>query len=134
METAIWLALRGRVASLVLSPVHPVAWPNEAFTPPAGPYLRVEHIPNRTLRVFLPSDSPHHYRGILQIGVMEKLNQPLAVAIEVAGDVADHFPADQALSSHAVALRITARPSIGPAMPQAAHLMVPVSIEYEAYA
>lgn len=134
VETAIWLALKDRVESLALSPAHSIAWPNEAFTPPSGGYLKVEHIPNRTLRVFIPSDAPHHYRGILQIGVMEKLNQDLAVALEVAGDVADHFPADLRLTAYGVTVRVAGHPSIGPALPQSTHLMIPVSVEYEAYA
>lgn len=134
IETAVWLALRGRVEALALSPALPVAWPNEAFTPPAGPYLKIEHVPNRTLRIFIPSTSPHHYRGILQIGVMTKLNQGVGYPTEIAGDIADHFPADLKLPAHGVMLRVTSHPSIGPAQPQATHLMIPVSIDYEAYA
>ena len=135
VETAIWLALRGRVESLVLSPVYPVAWPNESYQPAAGvPYLKVEHIPNRTLRAFIGSDDPHHYRGILQIGLMTKLNRDLAVGLEVAGDVADHFPADLKLTAHGVIVRITAHPGVGLPQPQATHLMIPVSVEYETWA
>jgi len=134
VETSIWLALRGRVESLVLSPVHPVSWPNEAFAPTAEPYLRVDHIPNRVLRAFIGSNDPHHYRGILQIGVMAKLNQNLAIGLEVAGDVAGHFPTDLKLSSNGVTVRVTSYPSIGPAQPQAAYLMIPVSVEYETWA
>jgi hypothetical protein len=133
-ETAIWLALRARVEALTLSPAFPIAWPNEPFTPLAGGYLKVEHIPNRTLRRFIGSNDPHHYRGILQIGVMAKLNQNVAVGIEVAGDVAGHFPADLRLTSNGITVRITSHPSVGPAQPQATHVMIPVSIEYEAWA
>lgn len=134
-ETAIWLALRGRVESLVLSPVYPVAWPNESYQPAAGvPYLKVEHIPNRTLRAFIGSDDPHHYRGILQIGVMTKLNQNVAVGLEVAGDIADHLPADLKLTAYGVTVRITAHPSVGLPQPQATHLMIPVSVEYDCWA
>lgn len=135
VETAIWLALRGRLESLVLSPAHDVAWPNESYLPVAGaPYLKVEHIPNRTLRAFIGSNEPHQYRGILQIGVMAKLNRDLAVGLEVAGDVADHFTADLRLTAHGVTVRITSNPSVGLPQPQATHLMIPVSVEYDCWA
>lgn len=135
VETAIWLALRGGVESLALSPAHDVAWPNESYQPTAGaPYLKVEHIPNRTLRAFIGSSDPHHYRGILQIGVMTKLNQNVAVGLEVAGDVADHFPADLKLVAHGFTVRITSNPSVGLPQPQATHLMIPVSVEYDCWA
>lgn len=137
VETAIWLALRGRIETI--PGAMPMAWPNEAFTPPRDangvsvPYLRIDMIPNTTQRVFIGSTDPHRYRGILQIGVMARLNQNLAVGMEIAGDVADHFPADLRLTAHDVTVRVTSHPSLGPAQPQATHLMIPVSIEFESY-
>lgn len=133
VETAIWLALRGRIETI--PGAMPTAWPNEAFTPSAqAAYLRIDMIPNTTQRVFIGSTDPHRYRGILQIGVMARLNQNLAVGMEIAGDVADHFPADLRLTAHDVTVRVTSHPSLGPAQPQATHLMIPVSIEFEAWA
>lgn len=132
VETAIWSALKARITSIPGS--YPTAWPNQNYTPVTGTdYLRIDLIPNRTLRRFIGPNDPHHYRGILQIGVMTKLNEQIGIAIEKAGDVADHFPTDLLLTSNGVTIRITGHPSIGPSMPQATHLMTPVSIEFETY-
>lgn len=132
VETAIWSALKARIASIPSAPA--IAWPNETMLTKPPTYLTVELIPNRTLRRFIGSNDPHQYRGILQIGVMTKLNEQLGIAIERAGDVADHFPADLLLTSNGVTVRITSHPSVGPSQPQTTHLMTPVSIEFESWA
>lgn len=132
VETSIWLALRARVASLALSPVLPVNYPNEAFTPPATGYLRVTWIPNTTRRLFTGSTAPHERLGLLQIDVMAKLNQNAAVAMEIAGIVAEHFPADLRMTAHGVTCRVTKAPSVAMPMPGDAFLQVPVTISVEA--
>lgn len=144
IETSIWLALRGRVQSVVLSPVLPISWPNEPFTPPQvndkpGPYLRVTHLPNQTDRIFIGSNDPHRYQGILQISLFSALDQSPAVpgaVIEQAGQIAAHFPADLRLSHSGVTVRITKRPSIAQGMRDDASSRwhTPVSIFYECYA
>jgi len=138
IETSIWLALRGRVETLALNPAHPVAWPNEAFTAPAGAYLRVTHLPNRTERLFLKGTDPHWYRGILQISAM----YPLAVlngetvAREIAGQAAAHFPAGLSLTYADVRVDITARPTVAQGFRDdaSARWMTPVSVPYECFA
>ena len=135
VETAIWLALKERVKTIPLSPLPPIHWPNEIYEPKVGTaYLKVEHIPNTTQRVFIGSMEPHRYRGILQIGLMTKLNQQVGIALEMAGGIASHFPPDLRLVAHDVTVRVTRRPDMGPAQPQSTHLMIPVSVEYETWA
>jgi len=143
IETAIWLALRGRVETLVLNPIHPVAWPNEAFTAPQtdnlpAPYLKVTHLPNRTERVFLNGADPHWYRGILQISAMYPLAQLNGEvgAREIAGQVAAHFPAGLPLYNGAVRVDITARPTVAQGFRDdaSARWLTPVSVPYECFA
>lgn len=140
VETSIWLALRARVASLVLTPVHPVAWPNESFTPPQSgtspaPYLKVQHFPNTTDRIFIGSTDPQRFKGILQVSVMSVLNQNAAIAAEVAGKVADHFPTDLILAYGGVRVRVTKHPDVAQGMRDdaAARWQTPVSIYYQAF-
>lgn len=134
-ETSIWMALNARVASLVLSPVLPVFYTTKAeTTAPLTGYLLVTHIRNRTLRPLIGTTAPNHFRGILQIDVMSKLNMDEAVAAQIAGTVADHFPADLLLTFDVVTVRITKRPDIGQTMTQATNLKTPVSVEYETFA
>lgn len=145
IETSIWLALRGRVEALVLSPVLPLLWPGESETlPQAGTpprpvnCLEVIHLPNRTERMFVGSDDDHRYQGILQVAV---LTIPGAadhenLAREIAGKVVAHFPADLKLQYAGVQLRITKRPDTRQSFRDTARSrwLTPISIYYQAFA
>jgi hypothetical protein len=134
IETALWLALRARVEALVLSPALPVAWPNESFTKPTGGYLRVTRIPNLNRRLFLKGSDPHQRLSLLQIDVFAKKNQNAAVALEIAGQVAAHFPADLKMSAYGVTARVTKAPEVAQPLDDETHLMVPVTVSVEAMA
>lgn len=135
VETSIQTALFARVASLVLNPVHPVAWPNVNFTAPSSKrYLRVSHLPNTTDRLYIGSREPHQHQGILQVMVVAPLNSGEAAPRAIAAAVADHFPADLRLTSGGVKVRITKRPDIASALTTDTELQIPVSIRYEAHA
>ncbi len=134
IETALWLALRARVEALVLSPPLPVAWPNETFSPPLSGYLRVTWIPNINRRLFLKGSDPHQRLSLLQVDVFAKKNQPVAVALEIAGQVAVHFPADLRMTAYGVTARVTKAPEIAQPIDDTTHLMVPVTISIEAFA
>lgn len=134
IETARWLALRARVETLLLSPVLPIAWPNESFTKPSGGYLRVTWIPNINRRLFLNGSDPHQRLSLLQVDVFAKKNQDAAVALEIAGKVAAHFPADLRMSAYGVTARVTKAPEVAQPIDDATHVMVPVTISIEAFA
>lgn len=134
VESSIATALMARAASLVLSPVHPVSWPNVNFTPPANKkYLRVSHLPNTTDRLFVGNADPHQHQGILQIMVCAPLNSGEAAARELAGLVANHFPPGLRLHSGSVQVKITKRANIASALVTTTELQIPVSIEYRAF-
>lgn len=140
-ETSIWLALRKRVESLTLNPAHSVSWPNESFDPPQldgvpSPYLMVNHLPNTTDRLFIGSNGPQRYQGILQISVMSKLLQNSSVAPEFAGQVAAHFPTDIKLEHGDIIVRVTKNPDISQGFrdDKANLWMTPVSVYYECFA
>jgi hypothetical protein len=132
-ETAIWLALRARVESLVLSPVLQIAWPDEAFQPVAGmPYLEVTHLPNVVQRQFLKGSDPHYFQGILQIILHAPLNSPHAYtqALEVAGRIAAHFPADQRMPYGNILVRVSKHPDIVKGNPSDTFWGIPITIQY----
>ena len=133
IETSIWLALKSRLKALTLNPALPIAWPNESFNRPPTGYLRATWIPNTTRRMLIGA-GPHQRLGILQVDVMAKKNQDIAVATEIAGKVASHFPADLCMRSHGVAARVTRAPEIAQPIAEDSHLMVPVTIRVESYA
>jgi hypothetical protein len=134
IETSIWLALKARVQALALSPVLPIAWPNEAFTKPSGGYLRVTWIPNINRRLFLRGSDPHQRLSLMQIDVFAKKNQNVAVALEIAGQVAAHFPADLKMSAHGVTAQVTRAPEIAQPIDDDTHLMIPVTIRCSVFA
>lgn len=134
IETSIWLALRARVEALVLAPSLPVSWPNESFTKPTGGYLRVNWIPNIDRRIFIGAAEPHQRLSLLQVDVFAKKNQDLAIAIEIAGKVAAHFPTDLRMTAHGVTARVTKAPGVAQPIPDDTHLIVPVTVSIEAFA
>lgn len=134
IETSVWLALKARVQELVLSPVLPVAWPNESFSKPTGGYLRVTWIPNINRRLFLAGSDPHQRLSLLQIDVFSKKNQNVAVGLEIAGQVAAHFPSGLQMTAHGVTVRATAAPEVAQPIDDDTHLMIPVTIRCEVFA
>jgi len=133
IETSIWLALRARIEALTLSPALPIAWPNESFTPPSSGYLRVTWIPNINRRLFLGSADAHQRLSLLQVDVFAKKNQNVAVALEIAGKVAQHFPADLRMTAQGITCRVIKAPDVAQPLPDDAFLMVPVTIAIEAF-
>ncbi|MER8999989.1 DUF4128 domain-containing protein [Mesorhizobium australicum] len=134
IETQIWLALKGRVQGLVLTPALPIAWPNEDFTKPTTGYLRVTHVPNVNRRLFIGSTEPHQRIGLLQVDVFAKKNQDASVAAEIAGQVAAWFPTDLRANYGTMIVRITKAPDVAQAIADDTHWQTPVSVEYETYA
>lgn len=136
-EGAIQEALFARLATLVLSPVHPVAWTNLNFTAPAGNrYLEARFVPNTANRILIGSTDPHERMGFLQVNVRDKLNTG-SRAIDIAGLVAAHFPADLKLyHSTGIMVRITAAPEVNAMMTETLPpgVMVPILIPYECLA
>lgn len=134
IEKTIEAALFMRTSSLPLSPALPISWPNVPFTVPASrKYLNVSHLPNRSRRRFLKGSNPHQRMGVLQITVVWPLATGSA-ATDIAGQVAEHFPADLSLHNDGVRVRITKAPDIPPPIKSDVSWSVPVSISYEAFA
>lgn len=133
IEEKIQKALGTRVASLVLSPPLPVAWPNKSFSAPP-PYLRVDYFRNRNERIAIKGSAPHRRLGILQISVVAPLNAGPDAALSIAGRVAEHFPADLVLDYDGISVRIEAAPDVLSAVKEDASYDTPVSIRWECFA
>src|SRR5690606_20225287 len=90
---------------------------------PSQPFLRVTWLPNTNARI---ADS-HQRPGILQIDVMGKVTSGEAVAIEIAGQVAEYFPPDLPMDFSGIRARVTKAPDVGPVF-VGTHIQVPVSV------
>jgi hypothetical protein len=136
-EAKIEAALLGRLAALTLTPAIAVAWPGQTF-PAAGQtkpdnYLRVEHGAVAKTRPFLSTTS--RQRGNLFVSACLKLGTSTTAATDIAGKIADHFPADHEETVEGVSIRITQRPEVqgGYRDETDQRWRVPVVIEYEAW-
>jgi hypothetical protein len=135
IETRIFEANKARVASLPMATRYPVKWTDgPEFKPQVSDrYLRATWTPNQTQRVFIGSNDPHRRPGVLQIDVFEPKTQRSIDAVEVAGQVARHFPADLRFSFQDANVRVIKAPSVLAVFTETHH-QVPVVIELEAYA
>lgn len=146
IETKISEAIRARVASLPMAATYTIVWtdgplpkkpdgePETSYTPDARQrYLRCTWTPNATQRQFIGSNDPHRRPGVLQIDVFGTVSQGSARAIEVAGQVAQHFPTDMRMTFQDVSVRVMKAPSVGPVFVDT-HIQVPTLIELETWA
>lgn len=135
IETSMWMALRGRIASLTLSPTIPVVYPKQD-APASGRYILVTYMPNRTSRLMVDSGGSHERPGILQLSLMTPLStaSPAEAEMDIAGKIAAHFPADLALEHNGVQVRVTKAPDVAMGFrdDDAARWHTPVSISFEA--
>lgn len=143
VQTNIEKALLDRVKSLVLVPPLPVAWPNVDFPgktstgvaiPMPASYIRVQHFPNKNERIHLGSTDPYFRQGFIQLTVVGQRNKGTLAAMEVAGKVAEHFPADLALYSEGVRVKIASAPDVAPPLETDVSWDVPVTVYYEVFA
>lgn len=133
-EGFLYEALSNRLKSLVLDPVMPIQWPDGDFVVPGNRrYLRVQFLPNETLRVVIDSDGPHQHMGIFQITINLPLKTRVLEAVDIGSAIASHFSADTKMIYAGVMVRSTKKPTVAPSMPDGADLLTPVSVEYESY-
>ena len=132
IESNIEAALFAHVLALDIDGDPPLAWPNVEFTPPAGPYIRVDHFRNANGRLFLKGSDPHLRQGILQLTVVTPLHGGPSLATGLAGSIAEHFPADLALFEEGTKVRIQAAPDVMSFDKTDVSYDCPVSVRYEA--
>lgn len=109
-------ALFDRALTLSITGDPPLAWPNIPF-PDEGEdkpttFIEVRHFPNNNTRLALKGSDPHMRQGILQFTIFTPRNEGYDLATTLAGEIADHFPADLALFEDDVRVRIQRAPDI----------------------
>lgn len=100
IDAQIWSYLRARVTSLVTSPVLPIFDPGDVVSPPSGnaPFLLLSDVRNDNVRSWISSDLIIR-SGTLFLQVRWPLARPVThhQLVQLAGTIADHFPADQCM-------------------------------------
>lgn len=135
IEASIHGAIKAQVETLPMIATYPVVWStDDSYQPePSVRFLRATWIPNRVNRLMIGSTDPHQRPGLLQIDVMGRKTAGEGVAIEIAGQVAEHFPADLPMDFGDVRVRVTQAPDVGPVF-VGTHIQVPVTIRVETFA
>lgn len=131
IEERIEATLFAQAAAMALTDSPPIAWPNVSFSP-AGLHLRVAHLPNRNERIFAKGAAPHFRQGFLQVTIVSPLNEGPASTTVLAGEVAQHFPADLSLYSYGIRVRVQSAPEVSSARAEDAYWEAAVLIRYEA--
>lgn len=133
LYSSIFTALAQRVASLSVGGL-PIAWPDTNFNRSGGGrYLEVTFAPNGTQRIGVGSNVAHRIVGLMQISVWWDRNQGTS-ALEIAGQVAAHFPADLNLTADAVRVRVTRDAEVTGPLTMPEGTLVPVTIYWECFA
>lgn len=133
-EDDITAALFARIAALSLTPAHPVAWPNTAFTPPiSNRWLRVNEFPTVTQSVALPSNGSNEFRGFIQIDVFAPLGDGSAGPKATAALVRQHMKRGTTLFGGSTRVLIT-NAAVQAGVESSPRWMVPVVIDYRAFA
>lgn len=134
VEAAITDALFGRLRALTISPAHPIAWPNVAFTPPSSDkWLRVNQFPTVETRFAVADTGSVELRGFIQVDVFGPLNKGVTTQQAVAASVARHFRVPRRLFSGTTRIEITSA-RVDPGMTSDSRWMIPVTINYRAFA
>lgn len=134
VEDDITAALFAHIAALTLTPVHPVAWPNVAFTPPANNrWLRVNEFPTVNRPVALAHDGANEFRGFVQIDVFAPPGGGLAGHKATAALVRQHMKRGTTLYHGSTRVLIT-NATVQAGVDSSPRWMVPVVIDYRAFA
>ncbi len=132
LNAAILVAIKSRVATIPIE--CPVTWGDIDFEPDGEMYLRATYIPNQNIRRALSGDAAHRRLSLLQVDVFSERNEAVEVIFQLAGIVADHFPADQRMVAEGATVRVTKAPDVAQVLPSGAYVMVPVTIQLETLA
>lgn len=130
VETAIWLALRSRIATLSLSPALPIAWPASTYAPTSGTaFLAVDHVTFAPERVLI-GKGEHERTGMLSLSHVAPLGQDAAVYVETAGKIAAHFPEDLQMKYGDVCVRVVSKPHVMDGYRDGAWFRTPINIRW----
>lgn len=119
IEESIETALFEHTLTLDVTGDPLLVWPNTEFPEPGSEkpltYVEVVHFPNSNTRMMLKGIDPHFRQGILQLTIYTPLLGGANPATKLAGEIAEHFPADYMLFEDTIKVRIQRAPDVIPA-------------------
>jgi hypothetical protein len=134
VESDITSILFARMAALVLTPVHPIAWPNMRFAPPSnGRWIRVNQFPTYDTKVAIADNGPSVVGGFMQVDLIGPINNGMAAQQETASAIASHFRLARRLYLNTTRLEIT-HARVSRSFIDEGRWMVPITINYRVIA
>lgn len=127
-ESKIAAALYARLKQYT---AHPIAWPNETFSPPGDHrYVEPRFVPNSSDRII---DGPHRQFGLLQINVHWSKKRGEVEPRQAAEAVAALFSCDAKIPADGFRIRITEKPDVRDLIidAKAPDAIVPIIIQWE---
>lgn len=140
IEEKIAAALFAHLLTISLDGSPPFAWPNVQFpadgSAKPATYIEVKIFPNNNTRVVVKGSGPHLRQGILQLTVRTPLRVGPTAATAMAGEIAEHFPADLDLFDDGMRLRIQQAPDVDQSEVSVDEVSwaVRVAVRYETFA
>lgn len=138
-ETAIWLALKSRVDTLL--PAYSKAWPGQTFTPPQSgtppmpqPYLRIGRVSVAPVRQLIAAGKPHRRTGFLMITLVAPLGQDVAVYDQIAAGIAEHFKDGTEMRYGGLCVSVTSYPHAQEGYEDNGYWTVPVRVPWQCFA
>ncbi len=133
IETRIAEGLFARLATLVLEPALPIAYPNVDFTPPAdNRWLRVTEIPAPAAAFAFATGGTRDHAGVLQIDVLWPQGTGMAAPRQVADALVAHFTPGRVIYCDGAKIKIT-QAWIGQKLDDPPRISLPVSLRYRAF-
>lgn len=137
VETSIWLALKGRIETLL--PSYAKAWPGQTFQIPMvggtpQPFLRVGRVSAAPLRQLIAHGQPHERTGILMVTLVHPLGQDVAVYDQIAAGIAEHFRDGTAMRYGNVCVTVSAYPHVMDGYEDNGYWTVPVRVPWRCFA
>lgn len=109
-----WYALQSRIDTLVTAPVMPIYEPDGAVDG-EGPYILVSDVRNEPVRLGISGGREmHRFSGTLMMAIHYPISRPVSYAqlAQMAGVIAEHFPADTRMRYAGECLRVTQYPDV----------------------
>lgn len=136
IDAIILAALLDHLATLVLSPALPVAYPGVLF-PAAGQqkpdnYLQVSFLPNRTDTLSVGKGQQMH-QGILQVSVYWKAGIGYVKPLDVADRIIKHFAKGTRIISGTVKIKVDNKPWVSGPVQEGDRVQFPVTIPYRSF-
>lgn len=136
VETAIWLALKGRVESLGLG--YPFAWVGEKFEPPHNdsqllPFVRVGRVSVPPSRVLIKPGRKQIRTGVLMLTLVYPMGQETKVYDQLGATIAEHFREGTEMRYESVCVSVEFAPHVQEGYQDNGYWTVPVRIPWRSF-